>query len=60
MIKTSDGKEWNPAETKLVGSVNKVKSRDVHKPARVGEFPVFVEQSGDFRLFTYSKKLLEV
>lgn len=59
-IKTTDGKEFAPSEAKLVGSVSKVRSRDVHKPARVGEFPVFVEQQGDYRLFTYSKKLIEV
>ena len=59
-IRTADNKEWEPKENKLVGSVDKVRSRDVHRPARVGEFPVFVEQSGDYRLFTYSKKLTEV
>jgi hypothetical protein len=60
-VKTVDSKEWNPAENKLVGSVDKPRySRDVHRPARVGEFPVFVELSGSYRLFTYSKKLAEV
>jgi len=59
-IKTSDGKEWNPAENKLVGSVKKVRGREVTKPAAIGEFPVFVEQSGSYRLFTYNKKLTEV
>lgn len=60
MIKTADGKEFNPAEARLVGSVDKVRSRDVHKPARLGEFPVFVEQSGSYRMFTYSKKLVVI
>lgn len=60
MIKTADGKEFRPADAKLIGSVDKVRSRDVHKPARVGEFPVFVEQSGDYRMFTYSSKLTQI
>jgi hypothetical protein len=60
MVKTADEKEFKPADARLIGSVEKVRSRDVHKPARVGEFPVFVEQSGDYRLFTYSKKLIQI
>lgn len=60
MIRTSDNKTWLPEENKLVGSVSTVRGRDIHKPARVGEFPLFVEQSGNYRLSTYSKKLTEV
>lgn len=60
VVKTEDGKEFKQADAKLVGSVSAVKSRDVHKPAQVGEFPVFVEQSGRYRLFTYSKKITEI
>jgi hypothetical protein len=60
MVRTADGKEHKPTEAKLVGSVAKVRGRDVNKPARIGEYPVFVEQSGDFRLFTYSSKLTQI
>lgn len=54
---TTDGKQFPSAGFKLVGSVSAVRSRDVNKPARVGEFPVFVEQSGSYRLFTYTKRI---
>ncbi len=60
VVRTSDGKEFKPSEAKLVGSVSKVSGRDVHKPAVVGEFPVFVEQSGNYRLFTYNKKIASI
>lgn len=59
-VKTADGKEFNPSESKLVGSVSKVRDRDVHRPPVLGEFPVFVEQHGSYRLFTYNKKLIEI
>jgi hypothetical protein len=60
MIVTSDGVNWNPTTEKLVGSVSKKNSREVHKPAMLGEYPVFVEQSGSYRMFTYNKKLVSV
>lgn len=57
MLTCADGKQFAPTEAKLVGSVDKVRSRDVHQPARIGEFPVLVEQSGSYRLFTYNRKI---
>lgn len=57
MLTCADGKQFAPTEEKLVGSVDKVRSRDVHQPARVGEFPVLVEQTGSYRLFTYNRKI---
>lgn len=60
MVTCADGKTFSPADAKLVGSVDKVRSRDVHQPARVGEFPVLVEQSGSYRMFTYNRKIKEI
>jgi hypothetical protein len=60
MVKTTDGKVFESTKDKLVGSVKTVRSRDVNRPAVLGEFPVFVEQSGNYRLFTYNKKLVEI
>lgn len=57
MVTCSDGKTFSPTEARLVGSVNKVRSRDIHRPPVVGEFPVLVEQSGSYRLFTYNRKI---
>lgn len=59
-IKCADGKEFLATEAKLVGSVDKVRSREVHQPARISEFPVLVEQSGAYKMFTYSSKLVEI
>ena len=59
-IKTEDGKVWDPKEAKLVGSAKKVRGRDGNNPAKVGEFPIFVEQSGSYRMFTYNRKLVEL
>jgi len=60
MTETKDGVTWNAAKNRLIGSVSTVRSRDVHRPAQVGEFPVFVEQSGAYRMFTYSKTLTAI
>jgi len=54
-----DGKEWG-AEVKLVGSAKKVRDREITKPPKIGEYPVFVEQQGDYRMFTYSSKISEI
>lgn len=59
-VRTEDGKVFDRLVAKLVGSVSAVRSREVHRPAVVGEFPVMVEQSGDYRMFTYSKKIREI
>jgi hypothetical protein len=59
-VKTADGKNWDEENVRLVGSVKKVRDRDINKPALVGQFPVFVEQEGSFRMFTYNKKITEV
>lgn len=57
-VTTADHKVFTSDTDKLIGSVSKVRGRDVHKPAVVGEFPVFVEQSGNFRIFTYNRKIV--
>jgi len=59
-IRCADGREFLPTEAKLVASVPKVRSKEIHQPAILGEFPVLVEQSGAYRMFTYSSKLVEV
>jgi len=60
MIKTADGKEWDVTKERLVGSVKAVRSRDINREAKVGEFPVFVEQYGSYRMYTYNKKLVSI
>lgn len=62
IAKTKDGKEFSTAGEKerLIGSVPKVRSRDVSKPAKVGEFPVCVERFGSYRLFTYNRKITSI
>lgn len=57
---TVDRKIHDGDKFELVGSVPKVRSRDVTRPPKVGEYPVFVEQFGDYRMFTYSRKILEI
>lgn len=57
---TMDGKTWEEEKYSLVGSVPQVRSRTVSRPAKVGEYPVFVEQFGSFRTFTYSRKIKEI
>jgi hypothetical protein len=60
IVTTADGKQFKSSDAKLVGSAKTIRSRDVNKPAVVGEFPVFVEQSGNYRLFTYNKKITAI
>lgn len=57
---TVDNKTFDGEKYALVGSVAKVRSREVSRPAKVGEYPVFVEQFGGFRMFTYSRKIKEI
>lgn len=59
-VTTSDGKTFTQTDCKLVGSVPGVKSRAVSRPAVIGEYPVFVEQSGSYRMFTYSKRIKSI
>lgn len=56
-VTCKDGTTFVASEARLIGSVSGVRSRDIHRPALVGEFPVLVEQSGDYRMFTYSRKI---
>lgn len=60
IIKTKDGKEFASSMERCVGSVKKQRDRDVNKPAAIGQFPVFVEQYGNYRMFTYSSKITEI
>lgn len=60
VVRTTDGQCFESTKVKLVGSVKKVKDRDVNQPAVIGEYPVFVEQSGSYRLFTYSRKIQSI
>ena len=57
---TSDGKSFDEDKYDLVGSAPNVKSREVSRPPKVGEYPVFVEQFGVYRMFTYSRKIVEI
>lgn len=56
MIVTTDGKVWEEDEYKLVGCVDKVRSRNLINPPVVGKFPVFIDRKTT-RMFTYSKKI---
>ena len=59
-VTTSDGKTFAQTDCKLIGSVPRIHSRAVSRPAVIGEFPVFVEQSGSYRMFTYSKRIKSI
>ena len=59
-VTCADGVTFDPAEARCVGSVKRVRDRDIHKPPVIGEFPVLVEQHGNYRMFTYSKKIAEL
>lgn len=59
MIVTTDGKVWEEDEYKLVGCVDKVRSRNLINPPVVGKFPVFIDRETT-RMFTYSKKIAEI
>jgi len=52
-----DGTVFPREEARIVGSVRRVRDREVNKPARVGEYPVMVEQAGSFRMFTFNRKI---
>ncbi len=56
-VYTADGQIFKPSENRLVGSVAKVGDKEVHKPAVLGEYPVFVERSGKYKTFTHKKKI---
>lgn len=60
IVRTADGKAFEDTKAVCVGSVPKVQGRDVTRPPKVGEFPVFVEQDGLCRMFTYSRKIVEI
>lgn len=59
MIVTTDGKVWEEDTYKLVGCVDKVRSRDIINPPVVGKFPVFIDRETT-RMFTYSKKIAKI
>lgn len=52
-----DGTVFPREEARIVGSVRRVRDREVNKPARVGEYPVMVEQTGSLRMFTFNRKI---
>ena len=54
-----DNTEWKSSEYRLVGSVKTVRSREINKPACVGQFPVFIDKNTT-RMFTYSKKIKSI
>lgn len=56
----TDGANFHSNRDKLVGSVSKRKDRKINTPAKFGEYPVFVEQHGTFRMFTYNKKIASI
>ena len=62
IAKTKDGKEFSSdgEKERLIGSAPTVRSRDVSKPAKVGEFPVCVERFGSYKMFTYNQKIISI
>lgn len=59
MIVTADGKVWEEDKYKLVGCVDKVRSRDLINPPVAGKFPVFIDRETT-KMFTYSKKITKI
>ena len=59
MIMTADGKVWEDDKYKIVGCVDKVRSRNLINPPVVGKFPVFVDWETT-RMFTYSKEIAKI
>lgn len=57
---TSDGKIFDDAKCELVGSVTKARDKSINRPAKIGEYPVFVEQFDNYRTFTYPRKIVEI
>ena len=57
-----DGTVFDEAdgEVRIRGSVKKVRDREVNKPAVIGQFPVYVEQFGSYKLTTFSSKIKEI
>ena len=61
IVKTKDGKEFSSdGKERLIGSAPTVRSRDISKPAKVGEFPVCVERFGSYKMFTYNRKIVSI
>ena len=62
IVKTKDGKEFSSdgEKERLIGSAPTVRSRDMSKPAKVGEFPVCVERFGSYKMFTYNRKIVSI
>lgn len=59
-VTCEDGKTFGASEARCVASVTTAKGRDARRPPVVGEFPVLVEQSGDYRMFTYSSRIAAI
>lgn len=55
----SDDTEWSSSKYRLVGSVKTVRSREINKPACIGQFPVFIDKTTT-KMFTYSKKIKDI
>ena len=62
IIYTKNGKSLDEKKDKvwLVGSVKTVRSRDINRPALIGQYPVFIEQYGSYRIFTYLSKIKSI
>ena len=56
IVETRD-EVFHPKDAVIVGSVPSVRSKEVNKPPKVGEYPVLVDQQTT-KLFTYSSKII--
>lgn len=63
-ITTSDGKTFESSagsEVKFIGGVKKIRGSKIDKEYyTIGDYPVFVEQHGAYRMFTYNKKIVSI
>lgn len=59
IVVCEDNTEWSSSEYRLVGSVKTVRSREINKPAYVGQFPVFIDKNTT-KMFTYSKRIKDI
>lgn len=58
-VTCKDGKTFEAPKVRLIGSLgyatSNINSKDIHRPAVIGEYPVFVRKSGS--LFVYTSKI---
>ncbi|MFT8718770.1 hypothetical protein [Acetobacter sp.] len=59
LVICADETRYPSTEYRLVGSVKTVRGKDINKPARIGQFPVFIDKKTT-SMFTYSRKIKKI